>query len=94
MPTYVVESFLPRSRGRELDAMAGRARRAARDLSREGTPVSYVRSVFVSADELCFHFFEAETPRAAQDACTRSGLVVDRIAEATSSEPDREGRVR
>jgi hypothetical protein len=89
MPTYVVESYLPRSRGGELDGMAGRARHAATELSRQGTSVSYVRSVFVSEDETCLHFFEAESPSAAHEACARSGLVVDHIAEATST--DREG---
>ncbi len=85
MTTYVVESYLSKSRAVELETMAARARAAAEELTREGTQVSYVRSVFVPDDEVCFHFFEAPDLVAAKEVCRRGLLDCDRIAPATST---------
>ena len=84
MAGYVVEVYVPRLRASVLDDMSARARRAAEELARAGTPVVYMRSVFLPEDETCFHFFEAPSRDAIQQTCSRLGLTFERIAEATS----------
>ena len=84
MPGYVVEVYVSRHRATGLDDMSARVRRAAEDLARAGTPVVYVRSVFLPEDETCFHFFEAPSREVIEKTCSHLGLTFERIAEATS----------
>lgn len=58
---------------------------AAAQLSREGKPVRFVRSLFVPEEETCFYLFEAQTSDAVRDAATRAGLAVDHVVKATST---------
>src|SRR5215207_11173341 len=58
VPTYLVETYMPRSHAQEARAAGRRAQAAAEELSREGTPVCYVRTTFLPDDETCFHLFE------------------------------------
>jgi hypothetical protein len=73
--SYVVE--LPTA---DLD-VGERVRSAAEALSREGTPVRFVRSVYVPEYEACRLVFEAPTPDAVALAGRRAGLVNPRIVE-------------
>ena len=84
MAGYVVEVYVARARASALDDMSARARRAAEELARAGTPVVYMRSVFLPEDETCFHFFEAPSLEAIREICSQLGLTFERIAEATS----------
>ena len=59
--------------------------RAAEQLTREGTPVCFVRSILVPADETGFYLFQASSVDAVRDAVTRAGLRVERISEAVSA---------
>ena len=59
MPSYVVESCLPRSLGGERIARERRARSAAEELTREGTRVRFAGSIHVPEDEICFYTFDA-----------------------------------
>lgn len=60
MPSYLVETYeVSKGRAGEVDDTALRAGRAAEALSREGTPVLYVRETFLPADETYFDLFEA-----------------------------------
>ena len=75
MKSYVVELA-------DADLGAGeRARSAAEALTREGTAVRFVRSVFVPEDETCLLVFEARTPDAVALAGRRAGLTHARIVE-------------
>ena len=47
MPSYLIESYLPRSRRGELRAVVARLRRATESLAAEGTHVRHLRSTFV-----------------------------------------------
>jgi hypothetical protein len=62
--------------------VARAAREATEQLTLEGTPVCYVRSILVPEDETCFHFYLAESAEAVQAAAARASLPLDRIAEA------------
>jgi hypothetical protein len=84
MAGYVVEVYVSRLHASVLDDMSARARRAAEELTRTGTPVVYMRSVFLPEDETCFHFFEAPSREAIRETCSHLGLTFERIAEATS----------
>lgn len=65
-----------------LAAAAERAHLAAEQLAREGTPVRYVRSILIPADETCFHVFEGPSAQAVGEASRRAALDYDRIVEA------------
>jgi hypothetical protein len=84
MPSYLIESYLPRSRSAELRAVVARLRRATESLTAEGTQVRHVRSTFVPDDELCLHLIEAESAEAAGEASRRAGMTPERIVEAVS----------
>jgi hypothetical protein len=85
MTGYVVEVYLSRLRATTLEDLTARARRVSEELSRAGTPVVYVRSIFLPEDEICFHLFDAPSLEAMQEACARLGLTHERIARATSA---------
>lgn len=82
MPSYLIEGYLPRTRAAELSEAVARIRKAADELTAEGTPVRHVRSSFVPADELFLHVVEAPSAEAAGEATTRAGIDPERIAEA------------
>ena len=82
MRSYLVEAYVPRSRAQDARGAGRRARAAAELLSREGTPVRYVRMTFVPDDETCFHVFEAASAEAVDGVCRRAGLGSARIVPA------------
>ena len=58
---------------------------AAEELTREGTPIRVLRSIFVPEDETCFYLYEAESVEAVREAARRAVLPVGSIAEAISA---------
>jgi hypothetical protein len=82
MRSYLVEAYLPRSREDEAHAAARRARAAARELSRQGVPIRYVRTTFLPDDETCFHVFEAASAAAVEELGRRAELGQARIVPA------------
>ncbi|HEX7254471.1 MAG TPA: hypothetical protein VF236_00940 [Gaiellaceae bacterium] len=86
MPTYLVESYAPRS-GAALDEAIARVRRAAKELAAEGMGLRHVRSTFVPEDEICFHAFEAESPALVTEVGRRAGLPFEHVVEAMPVTP-------
>ena len=86
VPSYFVEGYVPRSRVDETRRAGSRARSAAEQLAREGTPVSYVRTTFLPEDETCFHVFEAPSAEAVGEVGRRAGLDWARIVPAVESD--------
>ena len=82
VPRYLVEAYVPRSGVQEAQAAAGRARAAAKRLSREGNAVRYVRTTFLPDDETCFHIFEAASEEAVSEVCRQAGIRSGRIVPA------------
>lgn len=80
MTSFLVETYAP-SAIALADAEA-RARLAAVELARSGTPVHYIRSIFVPGDEMCLYLFEAPSAEAVREASERAGLSPGRIVEA------------
>ena len=64
------------------ESQARRARLAAEELAREGTPIRCQRSIFVPEDEMCFLLYEAAQVEDVEQAARRASLRVERIAEA------------
>jgi hypothetical protein len=81
MRSYVVELYQPAADAGAVAADAERAREAARQLTREGTPVRYLRSLLIPADETCFHLFEGVSAEAIGEASRRAALDYLRVVE-------------
>jgi hypothetical protein len=82
VPSFLVETYVPRSRAQDARTTAERARAVAEELSLTGTPVRYVRTTFLPGDETCFHVFEAASEEAVGEVCRRSGMGSPRIVPA------------
>jgi hypothetical protein len=84
MPSYLIESYLPRSRAGELAAVVSRLRHATEMLNAEGTHVRHLRSTFVPTDELCLHLLEAESATTVGEASRRAAIEPARVVQALS----------
>jgi hypothetical protein len=84
MPSYLIESYLPRSRSGELRALADRLRRATETLTAEGARVRHLRSTFLPNDELCLHLLEAESAAIVSEASRRAAIEPARVEQALS----------
>jgi sirohydrochlorin ferrochelatase len=85
VPSYLVETYLARSKAEERAARERRARSAAEELTREMTRIRFDRSIHVPEDEICFYVFDAPSARDAANAAQRAGLDPIRVVEAVSS---------
>ena len=85
MPSYLVETFLPRGGAGERTARERRARSAAEELTQSGTGVRFDHTIHVPEDEICFFVFDALSSRDAALAAQLAELVPLRIVEAVSS---------
>ncbi len=96
MPRYLAELYLPRTGSSSLQEVAVRARSAADGMTREGTPVRYLRAIFLGDDEVCFHLYEAASPELVQEASRRAAIPIERVTEALDVDldaaPNPEGR--
>ena len=82
MDEFVLEFYASRSDTADVKRRAQRARRAADALTREGTPVRFVRSIYVPEDETCFLLVEAPTVEAVRETASRAELLFERVVEA------------
>jgi hypothetical protein len=87
MPSYLIESYLSRSRSSELTAEVTRLRRATDSLTAEGVRVRHVRSTFLPDDELCLHLVEAESPATVSEASRRAAIEPARVVQALPVAP-------
>jgi hypothetical protein len=83
---FLVELYVSRADEAAVQRGAQRSRLAAEQLTREGTPVRYLRSIFVPEDETCFLLYEAASPDAVREAARRAELPFTRVAEARGEE--------
>jgi hypothetical protein len=90
MADYLVELYVARDDAASLEVGPERAQRAAEELTRQGTPVRFVRSLFVPEDETCLFLYEAGSAADVRDAVTRAGLSFERVVEAMPSAVGRE----
>jgi hypothetical protein len=85
VPSYLVETYLARSRAGERAARERRARSTAKELTDGCTPVRFDRSIYVPEDEICFFVFDAPSGRDVVLAAERAELDPIRVVEAISS---------
>ena len=88
MPSYLVETYLPRGRAGERTALDQQARTAAEELTHERTRVRFECSIYVPEDEICFFVFDAPAGRDAALVAGRAGLGPVRVVEAIPSEKE------
>ena len=86
MTEFLVELYVSRLDGAAVEAGADRARRAADELSSEGRPVQYLRSLFVPAEEACFYLYEAASADDVREAARRAGLPPENVVEAITDD--------
>jgi uncharacterized protein DUF4242 len=55
--------------------------RAVIQMSRLGTPVRYLRSIYIKDDETCFLLYEAESIDAVREAALATGRPFEHVAE-------------
>jgi hypothetical protein len=82
MSRYLAELYLPKTSPDDLREIAVRARAAAEEMTREGTPVRYLRALFLGKDETCFHLYEAGSAELVLAASRRAAIPVERVTEA------------
>ena len=88
MPSYLVETFLPRGASGERTARERRARSAAEELTRQGTRVRFDRTIHVPEDEICFFIFDARSGREAALVAQHAALEPFRVVETVLSGKD------
>jgi len=79
---YLVELRRPGAGWAELREIAERARLVAGELRTAGTPVRFLRSVYVPEDDACFLLYEAPSEDSLQEALGKAGLAASRVATA------------
>src|SRR5215217_6814892 len=93
VPSFLVETFLPRGAAGERTARERRARSAAEELTRQGTPVRFDRTIHIPEDEICFFVVDAQSGREAALVAQRAALDPLRVVEAVSSRGSRKCRL-
>jgi hypothetical protein len=81
MTEFIAELYVARGNHDAVGTDAERARVAAAELTREGTPVRLLRSIFVPEDETCFLLYEAASAEAVREAVRRAAIACEHVAE-------------
>ena len=82
MPKYMVERYLPRITPEQLTAAATRAKITTAEMTQEGTPIRYLRSIFIPGEDKCFCLFDGPSPDAVREANERANIPFERVVEA------------
>jgi hypothetical protein len=88
VPSYLVETFLPRGASGERAARERSARSVAEELTRKGTSVRFDQTIHVPEDEICFFVFDAPSSQDAELAAQLAEVGPLRVVEAVSSRED------
>ena len=89
MPSYLVETYLPRGEAGGRPVRERRARSAAVELSRTGRRVRFDHSIHIPEDETCFYVFEAQSAADVVRVAEHASLDAVRIVEAITSRKER-----
>ena len=90
MTEFLGELYVPREHGLVVEDDEVRVRAAAAQLTREGQPIRFVRTIFVPEDETCFYLFEAASVGAVRELGARAALPFDRVSTSWSRPDKRE----
>ena len=89
MPTpnrYLVELAAPAGGWGDLQQVTARARHEAETLSRRGTTVRFLRSIYLPEDDTCFFLYEGDSVETVGEAGRRAELHVLGIAPALQAQ--------
>ena len=81
MSEFLVEFYLSRTDAAALGRSVRRARLAAEEQTRKGTPVRYLRSMYLPDDETCFLLYEADSAEAARRAAAFAAIAFEQVSE-------------
>jgi hypothetical protein len=87
MDTFMVERSLKGISMEDLGAAQKAAISTAADMTRAGTPISYVRSTFVPESGACMCLFKADTAASVKKLNETAKLPFDRIVKAMDLTP-------
>jgi hypothetical protein len=90
MVEFLVESYVATAEQAELHTR--RAREVAEVLTFEGTPVRFLRSIFVAEDETCFYLYESPSVDGVREAARRADLSFESVSEALTELGNEEPR--
>ena len=79
---YLVDVTPPPDGDPDIGELAARSRAACEAVSKDGSFVRLLRSVFVPEDGSCLLVFEARSAEAVRRAMGRSGLASEHVIEA------------
>jgi hypothetical protein len=85
MPSYLVETFLPRGTASDDGVQERATSSAAEAATRDGTTVRFGGSIYVPEDEICFFRFDAPSIGDVERIAERAGLRLLRVMEAIPS---------
>jgi len=75
----MVECYWPDVTDEKAEAVAARARSSADALTREGSPVRYMGSILMPADDVVFYLFEGSSADAVREASERAEIPFERV---------------
>lgn len=94
VPTYLIETYLARSRASGLPDVVAALEQAAREHATAGSTgadpdggVRHLRTFYVAGDELAYHLVEAASARAAEELGRAAGIVPERVVEVEAAAP-------
>ena len=77
----MVELYVSRADPGAVERAVQLTRGAAAEMTRRGTPVRFLRSIYVAEDETCFFLYAAESESAVREAASAAGRPFDHVAE-------------
>lgn len=86
MAEFLVELYVSRA-DNDVGRHELRARDAAAALTAEGTPVRFVRSIYVPEDETCLFLYRAGSIETVHAAARRAELAYEHVAETARTRP-------
>ena len=94
MREFAAEQFVSGTDAAAAERGASVARLTAQELTREGTPVEFMHSIFIPEDETCIHMYRADSIDAVRRVAARASLRFERISEAITENGERRSRER
>ena len=82
---FVAEAYWPGVTAEKLRRLARRVRQIASDMSRRGTPVTFLGSILMPRDEIAFCLFRAVSSASVEELNVRAGRPFARISEAVQT---------
>src|SRR5918996_884082 len=79
---YLLEAYMPRTCAGDAPAAIDRACSVVEEMTREGTRIRLLRSIFLAEDELCFCLFEATSIEEVAEVGRRAQMRFGRIQPA------------